>query len=62
MVSYEDAFATLDGTLPGDLRQGWMDQETTAFAQRLLTLQAMDIFDVQLEKGNPNDNNIYNIF
>ena len=51
-----------NATLPGDLHRSWMDQETTAFAKRLLTLQAMDIFDVQLEKGNPNDNNIYNIF
>jgi len=43
----------LDATVPEDLHKIWEDQETKALLDRLSNPKAMDIFEVQLEKGKP---------
>ena len=51
LVSSSDAFANLDATVPGDLREMWKEQERKALAERLSNPKAMNIFEVQLKKG-----------
>ncbi|KIM70529.1 hypothetical protein SCLCIDRAFT_18643 [Scleroderma citrinum Foug A] len=51
LVSSSDAFANLDATVPGDLREMWKEQERKALAERLSNPKAMDIFEVQLKKA-----------
>ena len=51
LASSSDAFVNLDVTVPDDLHNIWKDQETKALAERLSNPNAMDIFEVQLEKG-----------
>ena len=51
LASSSDAFVNLDATVPDDLHNIWKDQETKALAERLSNPNAMDIFEVQLEKG-----------
>jgi len=53
LTSSSDAFANLDTTVPEDLRQIWKDQETKVLLDRMSNPRAMDIFEVQLEKGKP---------
>jgi len=43
----------LDTTVPKDLCKIWKDQETKVLLDRLSNPEAMDIFEVQLEKGKP---------
>ena len=45
------AFATLDTTVPEDIHDIWKAQESKALVERLSNPTAMDIFEVQLEKG-----------
>ena len=58
LSTFENAFTMLDATVPEDLRQIWMHQETKALAEQLSNPKAMDIYDVQLEKGKPNNNDV----
>ena len=51
LASSRDTFANLDETVPEDIRNTWMAQERNALVERLSNAKAMDIFEVQLEKG-----------
>ena len=41
----------LDNGVPSELRQKWVEEEIMALANRILDPKAMDIFEVQLKKG-----------
>jgi len=45
------AFVALDGGLPGDWRQAWLEQEQQAMAARKQNPKAMDIFEVRMDRG-----------
>ncbi|KAL4074102.1 hypothetical protein J3A83DRAFT_4371386 [Scleroderma citrinum] len=47
----EEAFAALDNNVPDAIQQVWIDQAERAFAEQASKLEAMDIFEVQLEKA-----------
>jgi methylthioribose-1-phosphate isomerase len=51
LASSRDTFANLDETVPEDIHNTWMAQERNALVERLSNAKAMDIFEVQLEKG-----------
>jgi len=46
-----ESFAALDNGVPPEVRQKWEHEETVALANRIVDPKAMDIFEVQLEKG-----------
>ena len=60
-ASCGDAFEGLDATVPNDVCRIWIDQEMKALADRFENLKAMDIFEVQLEKGKPDGIQIYTL-
>ena len=45
------AFEKLNNQVPEGLRQLWSEQEAKALNDRMMDPRAMDIYDVQLEKG-----------
>ena len=51
LASSCDTFANLDETVPEDIHNIWKAQERNALVERLSNAKAMDIFEVQLEKG-----------
>ncbi|KAI6010334.1 hypothetical protein EDC04DRAFT_2510232, partial [Pisolithus marmoratus] len=50
-VATEEAFTSLNDTLPNELQEQWEQEEQAAFAKRTDDPRAMDIFDVQLQKA-----------
>ncbi|KAI6042078.1 hypothetical protein EDC04DRAFT_2564782 [Pisolithus marmoratus] len=51
-VAMEEAFTSLNDTLPNELQEQWEQEEQAAFAKRTANdPEAMDIFDVQLQKA-----------
>ena len=46
-----ESFATLDNGVPPEVHQKWEHEETVALANRIVDPKAMDIFEVQLKKG-----------
>ena len=46
-----EAFDKLNNQVPESLRMLWSEQQTKALNDRLMDPCAMDIYDVQLEKG-----------
>ncbi|KAI6147060.1 hypothetical protein BKA82DRAFT_3980311 [Pisolithus tinctorius] len=51
LATIQDKFNELDSKVPDGLRQLWVEQELVAQSCRRNTLQAMDIYEVQLEKA-----------
>ena len=47
----KESFAELDNGVPPELQQKWVQQEMTALVNQILDPKAMDIFEVQLQKG-----------
>ena len=50
-MSAEEAFAELDTRIPVQLCEVWAQQEKLALENGGMDPKAMDIFEVQLEKG-----------
>ena len=46
--------------MPDNLHNIWKDEETKALRERVCNPKAMDIFEVQLEKGEPSFKNVQN--
>jgi hypothetical protein len=51
LASVKESFMELDNGVPSELRQKWVEEEIMALANRILDPKAMDIFEVQLKKG-----------
>ncbi|KAI6039424.1 hypothetical protein EDC04DRAFT_2603189 [Pisolithus marmoratus] len=49
-VAVEEAFTSLNNTLPNELQEKWEQEEQATFAKRTDDPRTMDIFDVQLQK------------
>ena len=47
----KESFAELDNGVPPELWQKWVQQEMTALTNQILDPKAMDIVEVQLQKG-----------
>ncbi|KAI5998448.1 hypothetical protein EDC04DRAFT_2612458 [Pisolithus marmoratus] len=50
-VAVEEAFTSLNDTLPHELQDQWEQEEQATFAKRTDDPRAMDIFNVQLQKA-----------
>ncbi|KAI6032497.1 hypothetical protein EDC04DRAFT_2605145 [Pisolithus marmoratus] len=50
-VATEEAFTSLNDTLPNELQEQWEQEEQATFLKRTDDPRAMDIFDVPLQKG-----------
>ncbi|KIM51068.1 hypothetical protein SCLCIDRAFT_33769 [Scleroderma citrinum Foug A] len=51
LASVKESFMELDNGVPSELQQKWVEEEIMALADRILDPKAMDIFEVQLKRG-----------
>jgi len=51
LTEVTETFEKLNNQVPEGLRQLWLEQEAKALNDQMVDPRAMDIYDVQLEKG-----------